>query len=638
MTTIDSALLGDKAHAILVADLEARGNVISVLHRNALRVLVGAMADYAAGTLHGRHAVALPTGMGKTSAVVAFILAAEELGYLVPVAVATSKVGALCSIKAELLARGVPEERIGLKHRRTVGEEVTLPSTGDADRLYMLVTHSRVNLGNDYELFGRHKGRDRALMVWDESLMRSESVSIDSRTLAAATASMAALATDAPAFPATIGYLQQCMGAVELTMAELRERGDPNALGAELTFPDRSTIELANYAATVMAVPRLPFPFKEAGRDFLAVSQEPLRLVSFGTSEGVIWSRECVPELLRNVLVLDASYPIRSLLTLDKGMVEITTYPAEALKRFDDVKVVQLMAAGGRNSIASTRRQKVAEQDAVVAEAIAICKAEWATSRGILVFSFKANGKFDPDHLRDIRAGLRAQGLDPDQLIDIGERGADGLPVMKAKLQGLTFGQETSLNGMEFCDVVILAGVLHRSELDIAAAMKGQMGNLAAPTPGWKVAETVQSEVAHICYQALSRGSCRRITDGRAHPMTAYLVHRSKALKAKLDAVMPGASWEQKTPTYLKPAKGEDVAADSAVAIIDHLRKVQEGIDSVSCRSVSEALKVEKNDGAAQAFKRGGKLLDELGSEWAKVGVWFKRGSSRHGFTDQSLS
>ena len=34
MIPIDSTLLGDKAHAILVSDLEARGNVLSILHRN----------------------------------------------------------------------------------------------------------------------------------------------------------------------------------------------------------------------------------------------------------------------------------------------------------------------------------------------------------------------------------------------------------------------------------------------------------------------------------------------------------------------------------------------------------------------------------------------------------------------------
>ena len=118
--------------------------------------------------------------------------------------------------------------------------------------------------------------------------------------------------------------------------------------------------------------------------------------------------------------------------------------------------------------------------------------------------------------------------------------------------------------------------------------------------------------------------------------MTAYVIHRSKGLRTVLDRVMPGAAWEQRPPKHLRPANAEDVAADAAAVILDHLRKVPEGIDSVACRVVSKALGIEHSDAAKQAFKRGGALIESFCGEWAKVGSSFKRGAARCGFTDQT--
>lgn len=102
-----------------------------------------------------------------------------------------------------------------------------------------------------------------------------------------------------------------------------------------------------------------------------------------------------------------------------------------------------------------------------------------------------------------------------------------------------------------------------------------------------------------------------------------------------LEPVLPGASWEFRTPSHLKPANGEDVAADAAAVILDFLRKVPDGVDSVACREVSAALGIEKTAAAGQAFTRGGKLVESFGSDWAKVRSSFQRGATRYGFTSQ---
>jgi hypothetical protein len=621
MQVINRDLLASTAHRILVADLISHGNKLSELHTIALRTLVDAMADYTVKSDVGRKAVALPTGMGKTSAVVAFILALEELGYRVPVAVAASKVKALSNLKTELLVRGVPEERLGLKHHadpEQVRREDLLPSTGNDDRLYMLVTHSKVSRGADFALFGRHKGIDRALMLWDETLMRTQAGGIDARDLRAASRALPAYEATDTVQVAAAEFLAECVALIDAELAGLREAGDPEGHGATVVLPERTAADLLAYSKAIGSS-RLARPYVTIVRDLFDIAAEPLQVLAVGTSAGIIWTRECIPELLRNVLVLDASYPIRTLVKLDSTLTEVPTFDSGDLKRFDQVKVVQFMAAGGRDRITKEGANVTRE----VADVIA---SSWSAAQGVLVFSFKVRSKTDRDQLADLKAALRGRGIDPT------ETTPDGRP----KLVGLTFGQETSLNGYEYCDVVALAGVLHRSELDVAAAVKAQQGHLQSATPGWMVQQVVQSEVCHVVYQALSRGSCRRVNNGMAEPMTAYLIHRSDKLQGTLEAVMPGAQWERRQPTYLKPSNAEDVSDDMASAINEYLRKVPVGTDSVSCRSVAKALEVADRQATKKAFTRGGAIVESLGSGWAKVGQHFKRGACRYGFTSQA--
>src|SRR5438552_100884 len=64
----------------------------------------------------GGTVLALPTGMGKTSAIAAFVAALHRLDIGVAVAVAASKVEALCDLKRKLVRLGVAEAKVGLKH------------------------------------------------------------------------------------------------------------------------------------------------------------------------------------------------------------------------------------------------------------------------------------------------------------------------------------------------------------------------------------------------------------------------------------------------------------------------------------------------------------------------------------------
>jgi len=167
--------LASTALGILTIMLEGYGNVLSARHRAALASMLDAFAAYVTGEARGRRAFPLPTGMGKTAAVVAFITALERCGYTVPVAVAASQVQALCKVHQALIAQGVPVHRIGLKHSLL---DAPVASTGDAEHLYQMVTHARVRGGTDFALFGEYQGQPRALCLYDETLWRADTASL----------------------------------------------------------------------------------------------------------------------------------------------------------------------------------------------------------------------------------------------------------------------------------------------------------------------------------------------------------------------------------------------------------------------------------------------------------------------------
>ena len=106
------------AHANLVRDLKNHGNTLSELHSAALLQLLDTYGEYIDGKAKGRKAFGLPTGMGKTSSVVALILAMHQQDHPGAVAVASSRVEALCDLKNWLIGLGVPEDKIGLKHSK----------------------------------------------------------------------------------------------------------------------------------------------------------------------------------------------------------------------------------------------------------------------------------------------------------------------------------------------------------------------------------------------------------------------------------------------------------------------------------------------------------------------------------------
>ena len=594
------------AHAILVEDLENHGNVLSSSHAAALLELVDSFTSYCTGAQGGRRAFALPTGMGKTSAVTAFLTALHRLGYTVPVAVAASRVEALCRLKQDLLAHGLPDALVGLKHADPNASEA---STGDESRQFQLVTHARVRGGRDFDLFGHHEGAQRPLCIYDETLMRADTFAFaetDMRRAMALLKIELERQTD-PLTTSLVAYLEVASTTIAAALAELRGGGDEARNGRAVDLPPLDEALVSTYCDAVRRAAGGLGPWAQQLVSLLSVSQEALQVLTAEQGGGIVAVREAVPSALRNVVILDASTPIRELVKLDPTIISEQGIPPNDLKSYEAVQVHQLVASGGRGSVEATFRANSREASAVSREVIDIVRDNQSNARAFLIFSFLPR-RGQVDVLGELKKDLTRAGF------DLAQRTADDLP----RFEFLTWGNQEGLNGYEHCDVVIMAGVLHRGHLDIAAAVKGQVGHLGEPTPSARLRQVIESEVAHVVYQGASRGSCRRIHHGKAVPMKLYLIHRNAALKTILDRVMPGAVWHYPEPRHLKKALAEGRAAQLFGQLLAYLRGLPEGVaDKVSTQSVKKALSVPKGSADAKAWTRCLDLLDIETHGWA---------------------
>lgn len=100
---------------------------------------------------------------------------------------------------------------------------------------------------------------------------------------------------------------------------------------------------------------------------------------------------------------------------------------------------------------------------------------------------------------------------------------------------------------------MIIAGPFTLPNAAVAGRVFAQSRDITRPLTNEELAKVVQSERIHSLYQALSRGSCRIMRDGKAQAMEAYvLTPEPLSIKTSLRTVMPGVVFKGYKPKHLK--------------------------------------------------------------------------------------
>lgn len=590
----------------LITTLESRGNSLTEEHRCALAMLIGTFTEMAIGARKGRWAFGLPTGMGKTSAIVAWCAQLiEAQATHISVAISASKVEALCELKRELIENGVPKEKIGLLHNKIYSPakvEAVINGAPDADsyasepsegedRQIMLVTHQRVRNSapelkgsSSLERFNTYRGRPRDLLIYDESLIVSDSGGIPIRVLRAALGSLERGYSDVEKYTPAISFLRDALDAIDGDEGEQEAPKD-----RVVNLPKRTEAELAIVRE---ALSDRDVKLFEAAR-LASIAHLPIRVVSDGQG-GAVWYQLAVPAALENILILDASTPIRRLVKADRTITDVEDHvtglpqvhsigkPLSCLKDFSEVTVHQMYAGGGRDTVGRSFNQRWAAERKLVQATVDVIKGV-PQDDGVLVFVYKTRpGPASVDFRGTLTRDLASAGVDQDETIDV-EVGSQ-TKERRPRINILTWGQETSLNRFGYCKHVILCGVLQRSSIDLVGAYLGQSDHLDGEISSQLVNEIQRSEVCHLIYQALSRGSCRFIDDGKARPMQAWIIHKDPRIQETLMQAMPGAQWCEWRVDGVSQNRTTDRTANT---IIDHLKKLEDqGVQKISVRQL----------------------------------------------------
>ena len=614
----------------LLATLERHGNTISADHRDAVAAIPELAERVLRGELQGRFRVGLPCGMGKTTAVRSILRAVYRLNLPYRLAVACSKVEELCALKRTLVAEeGIPADMIGLQHsyihdpnRAAQGADgyASLPSEGH-DRKFLLVTHA--NVQSDAGTFKRWM-QDRDLVLFDESLIvgRAHTLNLMSEDAPCIVGEWGDLRARAHHFPELIPCADWFAGVVAKLEADAAGHDGADVRIVKLEPPDVS-ITASFKRLRLLATERVPNLLRLLE---LVENAEELRVFSQNSGkQSLVTYRTTVPDELRNVIVLDASDPIRELVHHDARMRRVEdVLPSLArfrsvpggiasVKHHARVRFHFAGDAGGRRAM--MEQFKDTESAKAIGKLVRLIKSKPAES--FLIFTYK-----DRDSVRfgrEIIAALEKAGIPYPQI------GDDG----RGRINVETWGRETGTNEYAHCDNVVLLGVVFQPEESIAGRFLGQVNDIRSPKLAAELHRLKYSECAHSIYQAINRGRMRQVdvVDGvaQAKPCSVYVWHRDSELESRLAPVLRGIpTWEPWRE------EGEDLgAADVALKIRAKLEELDRaGVSKVSSRS----LKADIGPIVPSETWRRARDVALAASPWVLSG----QSLERIGFTDET--
>ena len=513
----------------------------------------------------GRFAWALPVGCGKTQSTMHWCAKVLEAKLDFAVAIACGQVFALNDINDFFVHQlHVPQDLIGTLVSKDVADDVSGRLTFDGDDFpILLVTHARIHMGSDaLSRYWQYRGRSRDLLIFDESLISSKSVmvvaaevenSFDILTGRMARHQLNGISRD-------LYQMISCLiSSFQIEMTNIRHTVKAFQAANDEGTPVPSELRYANVKIDSLNVDKFTDdlevlrdqPWSKPLLAFLDLCGTTMRLVCTGRDDSVLSYTVTVPEEISNVVILDASSPIRLLVSMDRHSITLAeqlpliqeagvTSLAE-LFDYSNVSLYVYKAGGGYDSF---QRDK---KNYRIKDAVGLLKTI-PKDEAVLFYVFKRRRVQDKkDLLGILKKELKRQGYDlnsPHICIE-------------------TFGRETSLNNYAHCQHVIFVGTPWQNLNDLIARALGQIRDIYRHIKDETVRELNLSEAAYRFHQGMGRGSMRKNgPDGRPQTMSAYCFltdEQREALVPMIKRVLPGLNIPEKrlAKKYQRVTKAE---------------------------------------------------------------------------------
>ena len=596
---VNTSQLTVAAHDDLVNTLMTFGNRLSPRHSEALKAILTYYTDIASGDRQGRYAFPLGTSLGKTQSVVSWCATVHSMGLDYTALICQEQIETLNDLYKDLLAKGIPADAVGIVHRDE-SEKYSLSTGNPREYRFLLVTHEMIKSSRDVDKYMslgfEDFGEQRAVCIWDESLIKSDSLHQRGDHLSASLKYIDDIATGEfserrldGALSDALSYLKESLNQITKRHRALRQSGKTASRTIDLEELDSDTIK-----SWCKEIRRLDVPdnVKRTLVGFLNNSQEKVRLVRLGkgaSSEGIVSYKLRIPRGLTNIVVLDASAAIRHLMDKDRTLTIVDGY--EDVKTFENFEVVQIKTKGGNTFVRNIRKN-----NALIREVVNDVTSGWLPAEAAcLIACVKSRpGRNGPQE--KIRTALEDAGVDLDATVTVREHGPGGRAFWteRPKFEFVTWGQERATNKYRHCSHIIAAGVLRRDELELSAASSGQREDLMHDdvTNRRDIEITQTSEQFYRLQQLLGRGTSRKTIHGSASPAWAK-VYDQADFSPFIEKGMPGVNWTcQESGVYVRPAnKGKRTNTKTSklsTAILEWL-KTASG-ERISVRNLKLAL------------------------------------------------
>lgn len=469
--------------------------------------------------------LALDPGMGKTSAILAFLKAwrsahfeptssvliglstLQELKEFVEKSTLRPEDFAVLTSDPEMNALGVPPDRHG---------KARVLFTSQA----MIRSRTRGKTFAEASEF-HFEGRPRALRLWDEDILprRWRTIRVDDiRSLASPLRSR--LSDYVELMGAFAGEIEQATVGAIVTIPEGAAL-DPSALA--------SAIQSAPTRAAKMALEALQ---ELAGQDVRVEADDY-------NGKQLLGLTEALPADLAPLIVVDASGRVRDAYQVWEDKRGDLVRLASAGNLYLKVNLHHWHRASGKDQL--TVPSALSEIASGIAQAFRRDpEGQW------LIVAPK-------DAIEDLQAALEAQ----DHLLAEGQ------------LHWLNWGRHRSTNDFKDVENVILVGLNHYRQTDYQALALAASGLPVSATEYPEPAVLRVGELKHNLLQAACRGSLRRANHGHAARANVFVIAKVREAEHFFDQVFPGCN-------YVRWNEGEGIIEARVAQAIQWVRKAHE--------------------------------------------------------------
>ena len=566
----------ETALGIFTKTYQQRDIELTKEHYTAIKESLSLFDDICKGGKTERYVLALPTGTGKTTAIVSWCAANDQINKGYSVCIASAQVSELFKIRKDLIAHGVSVDKIGVLYSdKQDGMEKykdIAPSTNTPEKdQILLVTHKRYEYGISKTDYLHCKGKKRNIIFWDEAFRKTQNTSNDISELVRLLYGDLRI-LDKNDFQ-SLDDFNLIKRFLETIIKKLEDRKEGTSIIEDCTLMK----SFRNREEDMIIKKYLKDTIKKRGTDLYNFCCHVLNegFVYFSNSKAIT-THKIIQDNVKRMVILDASYSIDGISQLDKSIKMI---PTSYKRHYSNLSIKYRLCPSGKLCL-SDRGKRTDILDQIASDIKSIPKNE-----AILIMVHKQN-------LNTVISELSKKSINHDKFLDNG----------KKKYNFLTWGKEKGTNEFVHCSHFIHVGLLDIGNDNLYAQAVAETDGDYISCPEnqiFKLRELEELDYAQRLYQAISRLAIRNPNYKKLCTVNLYTWHNRYI--PHLRKVFPGAPFESRPSVFpTKETKTDQVY----ISLIEHLEIIPDYINSISSIKLLQNLREEIGDVSNQVWRQ----------------------------------